>query len=62
MRRNISCGRGLLSGFSLNVFSEEECERIHLATLEPPVFSVKANEPSKFLRPAAAVSITKRKS
>ncbi|HIZ76274.1 MAG TPA: trimethylamine methyltransferase family protein [Firmicutes bacterium] len=34
MRRNISCGRGLLSGFSLNVFSEEECERIHLATLE----------------------------
>ncbi len=34
MRRNIPCGRGLFSGFSLNVFSEEECKRIHLATLE----------------------------
>lgn len=34
MKRNISCGRSLLSGFSLNVFSDEECERIHLATLE----------------------------
>ena len=58
MKRNLSCGRSLLSGFSLNVFSDEECERIHLATLEllePQGSFAKVIAPLKYMRPVAVV-------
>ena len=34
MKRNLHAGRRLSGGFSLNVFTNDECEEIHLATLE----------------------------
>ena len=34
MKRNLHAGKRLSGGFSLNVFSDDECDEIHLATLE----------------------------
>jgi trimethylamine--corrinoid protein Co-methyltransferase len=34
MKRNLHAGKRLSGGFSLNVFTDDECSEIHLATLE----------------------------
>jgi len=34
MKRNLHAGKALSGGFSFNVFTDDECDEIHLATLE----------------------------
>ena len=60
--RNLQPGTVLTSGIGLNMFSDDELEKIHLATLEilwEMGVKVKAPRPLKFLTESVVLSTIK---